>query len=702
MPQLGQTQYYRTNTNGVPGVTQVPYGGNAPQGYTPIGVDEYRAGLQAVLANPNPGNAGTGNIADPVLAKRYLDELNAQTGTAAPNYRDPLFSQFNPEGQPTEANFTPQAKLESDTNKAALAQSQASPPINTNQPSPSTVNATPYTNNSPVAQALAQMQKSGQPAPQDSGTAKATTDQAIKANTPTPNPTTLNVDAFFNPQTNQSLADQTQTLMDFLSPQSVRDEIAKQAQKVTAEANVLSKEKLELMNMKRVMEGTVDDLADEITKGGGMVTESKIQALAVARNYTLLKRASFLQDQISIQQDLVANETSLLQNEKEMANTQFTQRMGVYQLVQQNQQNMLNAARDTIKTLMSTPGGLVAYSNDPAQAAYAEKIMGFAPGTISNLAAYPQLHQNVLDNQAAGITTPYVQKGQAIQNTQTGVEYSSTADFQKQTGMTLDQAGKQGLITKYQGGLDQQLQKAQLAEEPLKIESLKANIRQSNASAAASAASAAKTRLETQQLALGNTTDKIQQKLEQDYRNILAKEVSSRSGTVGTEDAKVAQANHLAALMNQYYDPKTGNYNVPKSQYGELVLGLAGMLSKTGTPTDSQVNSITQKTLKGDIAGAIGYVTGSTPKGSSNAVLRNLADSIDRQARTAEQNREAGLKVLRGLVPTDLDPKRAAALEANTLVPFSGIQGVGQKESSGYKVNLPNGKSLDLGNFEIK
>jgi hypothetical protein len=187
--------------------------------------------------------------------------------------------------------------------------------------------------------------------------------------------------------------------------------------------------------------------------------------------------------------------------------------------------------------------------------------------------------------------------------------------------------------------------------------------------------------------------DKIQQKLEQDYRNVLMKEMSNRSGTVGTEDAKVAQANHLSSLLNQYYDPKTGQYNVPKSQYGELALGLAGMLSKTGTPTDSQVENINTKTAAGDFNGALTYVLGIPKNGSTDAVIKNLADSVSRQAKTAISNREYGIKFIRGQKPTDLDPARAAALEQNTLMPYSGIIGTDTTPlvgPDGLKYDVPN------------
>ncbi len=223
----------------------------------------------------------------------------------------------------------------------------------------------------------------------------------------------------------------------------------------------------------------------------------------------------------------------------------------------------------------------------------------------------------------------------------------------------------------------------------------KANTSQSYASAAASLAAAAKSKAETKQITEGSNTDKVQQKLEQDYRQVLVKEVNSRSGNLGTEDAKVVQANHLSSLLNQYYDPKTGQYNVPKAQYGELVLGLAGMLSKTGTPTESQTDNINTATAKGDLNKAITYVTGTPTNGTTQQVIKNLADSISRQAKTAISNRTYAVKLLQGLAPTDLEQARKDALEKNTLSPYSGIKGIDSESttptgSTFNGIKLPN------------
>lgn len=531
----------------------------------------------------------------------------------------------------------------------------------------------------PAEKALNATKAATPQAPQTQGEVGNQVTTAIDQNTP-PQPqdtSTPNVDAFF--QNNQTLVQQTQDLMDFLSPPAQLQQINDLATKISGEQNALTGLNTQAMNLDNLMSGQEDSVRQEIqASGSGLATEQQIRNLSAARNHSLLLNQQVLQQKISTAQQAIANDISLLGQEKDMANTQFNQRSQIYQMVQQNQQNQLNAAKDTIKTILSQPGGLQMYANDPKQASYAEQILGMQPDTLARLAQQQENQTNLAVIQQAGITTAFANQGGTIINARTGKAYSTPDQFFKAAGVSsFDEATKKGLISNLVSpqAMDMQLKQAQINQIPLDNALKQAQI-------ANSKASTANIYSEIQIRADAANVDKQQQALEQQYRQILVKEVSSRSGTIGTEDAKIAQANHMAALINQYYDPKTGNYNIPTSQYGELVLGLAGMISKTGTPTDNQIDTINQKTAKGDIAGAISYITGTPQTGNTQAIIKNLIDSINRQAETAVTNREAGVNVLRGLAPTDLDPKREQQLEAATLMPFNGIQGTNTANSS--------------------
>jgi hypothetical protein len=161
-----------------------------------------------------------------------------------------------------------------------------------------------------------------------------------------------------------------------------------------------------------------------------------------------------------------------------------------------------------------------------------------------------------------------------------------------------------------------------------------------------------------------------QNKLEKDYRGVLVRAVSARTGGIGLENAKVQQANHLLGLLDQTYDPKTGQYTIPKTQQTELAMGLATLIAPGGNVGVEMVKEINQRTSQGDLAGAVSYITGQPVGATPQAFAQQFRDSIQRQGTIAEQNREGGMAYLRGLVPTDLDPARAAALEATNLIPL--------------------------------
>lgn len=165
-------------------------------------------------------------------------------------------------------------------------------------------------------------------------------------------------------------------------------------------------------------------------------------------------------------------------------------------------------------------------------------------------------------------------------------------------------------------------------------------------------------------------SDKNQQKFEQQYRTVLTRGLSSRNGGLGLEDSKVQQANHLLALLDQTYDPNTDSYTIPKTLQGELAAGLARLVAPGGTVGVEMLRAFDQRTAKGDISGALSYVTGHPFPTSSQDFAKLLKDSIQRQGTVAFENREGEMRYLRGLAPTDLNEERRIALEKSQLNPL--------------------------------
>ncbi len=161
-----------------------------------------------------------------------------------------------------------------------------------------------------------------------------------------------------------------------------------------------------------------------------------------------------------------------------------------------------------------------------------------------------------------------------------------------------------------------------------------------------------------------------QNKLEQEHAQRLRGALSNRSGALGIEDAKVQQANHMIALMDQNYDPKTDTYNIPRVQQTELAMGLARLVSPGGVVAQKTIDDINQATLKGDIAKAFTYATGKPFNGTTQDLVKMYRDSIIRQGQVSEQNREGEMNFIRSLAPSQLEESRRQRLEAANMNPL--------------------------------
>lgn len=193
-----------------------------------------------------------------------------------------------------------------------------------------------------------------------------------------------------------------------------------------------------------------------------------------------------------------------------------------------------------------------------------------------------------------------------------------------------------------------------------------------------------------------------QDTLEQQYRTALEKAFSTRSGSLGIQSQKVDQAIHLRTLLDQYKGAD-GTYSVPPAQYAELAQGMASLLSGNNTLSDSRVADIQQQSAKGDLGKLMTYITGTNYSGSTNSILKNLSDSIDRQGQVAQQLRDQYMKGLQGLKPTRLDPTRANAITQEYMPSYTdalkgsyNVGGSNSTQNTGQTISA-GGKSFTVG-----
>lgn len=291
------------------------------------------------------------------------------------------------------------------------------PPINTAQPSPNTVNATPYTGNSIVdalnqgGQAsdfasrskLAQQygiqgytgtadqntallqkyksglqtaQQSGSQAPQTQGAGSQMVNDITGGQTQTPQVHPLDTILSQDKGYQQLLKDYS----DYQNSQSQKESLTDEYTRLSKDAG-LQDLNTQLVNMKNIIDGTQNDIADEITKAGGFATRSQIMALASARNQVLQKNY----DQLLQTRDNAVNNINtmigLSEQDRSYAQQQLNNQLNFDTQIANYQQKFTQNAQDALKSMQSTEGWDGIYkaalaSGDPSAIQRINQTMG--------------------------------------------------------------------------------------------------------------------------------------------------------------------------------------------------------------------------------------------------------------------------------------------------------------------------------------
>lgn len=156
----------------------------------------------------------------------------------------------------------------------------------------------------------------------------------------------------------------------------------------------------ELIDADTVINGTEDDIRNEIQTAGGFGTDSQVQAMALSRNKGLLKRYNQLVQMKTDATNQLNTLTSLNAQDKQIAqqrvNTQISTMFNMANFAQQAQNNVREQARWLTQT-MGADGIYNAYKGDPRQLAFLEKTLGIAPGGLKTVAAQAAQERS-LDN----------------------------------------------------------------------------------------------------------------------------------------------------------------------------------------------------------------------------------------------------------------------------------------------------------------
>ena len=170
---------------------------------------------------------------------------------------------------------------------------------------------------------------------------------------------------------------------------------------------------------------------------------------------------------------------------------------------------------------------------------------------------------------------------------------------------------------------------------------------------------------EMKQSRLLDAQNKQQDMLYNKGADMIMKQVSSRSGSLGIQNAKVDLANHLQSML---VPDASGTINLTAPMYEELAIGLARLTSGGIQPAQNTIDNIKQATIKGNFAKALTYATGVPFNGTTQNIIKQLESQIDRQGVMSQKLRDTAVNGIKSILPPGLSAENRDRLLKSTLV----------------------------------
>lgn len=236
-------------------------------------------------------------------------------------------------------------------------------------------------------QGLDQANQNGTEAPNNSAEGSAGVKSLVPP-TPTVDPALTQIDKSVQEDPGiQSLLDEKKQ---YDEAQSQRETLTQEYQRLTSEAG-LTQLNTDLMNMKNVINGTEDDIRNEVTKAGGFATNSQVLALTSARNKVMIQNYNNLLETKQQAVDNINQMMTLDQKDREYAANKFSTDMQFDQQIMDMRDKMHSNAQASYQKIVDQVGyaGLEKMTGgDPYYTNLVEQTLGLGKGGLASLASY--------------------------------------------------------------------------------------------------------------------------------------------------------------------------------------------------------------------------------------------------------------------------------------------------------------------------
>ena len=175
---------------------------------------------------------------------------------------------------------------------------------------------------------------------------------------------------------------------DFMSPVKQRDTLLQEYKKMSKSLGIEGMNE-ELIDAKRIIEGTEDDIRSEVTATGGFATDSQVLALANSRNKSLVKNYNYLLESRDNAMTQLSTMMDLSIQDRQFAESEFDRKMNFAFKVQEFKERAQANATTQFKYLIDNGFGAALLTN-PYETQLAEKTLGIPRGGLAQIIAQQQ------------------------------------------------------------------------------------------------------------------------------------------------------------------------------------------------------------------------------------------------------------------------------------------------------------------------
>lgn len=186
---------------------------------------------------------------------------------------------------------------------------------------------------------------------------------------------------------------------EFMSPLVQKTSLVEEYQKLSKSLGI-DEINMELVDAKRIIEGTEDDIRAEVTATGGFATDSQVLALANSRNKSLIKNYNTLLDTRNNAMTQLSTIMDLTIQDRRSAEAEFDRKMNFAFKVAEFKEKAIDNARSNLNSIVTKVGyaGLLASTNGSAyEQSLIEKTLGLGVGGLNKLATLPPSEEDQLD-----------------------------------------------------------------------------------------------------------------------------------------------------------------------------------------------------------------------------------------------------------------------------------------------------------------